>query len=194
NVPQAYNLNPNLEQAPDNPHASHLNDRYRNASGPLLKARMMSAAEVHFILAEAALLGWNSGADATQAYNNGVSASLTAWELGDASGPYLAQELVTFDGSLERLIEQKWISSWTAAAEAWFDYRRTGFPQLTTGDFVKRPRIPLRLYYSNDEIDFNRSNAEAAIDRLETTEFSAPDGNNSAWSRMWLLQGVEGPW
>src|SRR5690606_21666247 len=45
-----YNLNPNLEQGAFNPHASNLHSMYAQASGPLLLMRLMSAAEVNFVL------------------------------------------------------------------------------------------------------------------------------------------------
>lgn len=193
-VPQAYNLNPNLEQAPDNPHASHLNDRYAAASGPLLKARLLSAAEVHLILAEAALKGWSVGESAAYFYEQGVAASFATWGVDGEFKTYIAGEGAVFNGTLEQIIEQKWIASWTAAAEAWFDYRRTGFPALQAGAIAKRPVLPVRFYYSLDEIDFNPANAQTAIDRLESTSYTAPDANNSAWSKMWLLQGTGKPW
>ena len=192
-VPQAFNLNPNLEQAPHNPHASHLNDRYKNASGPLLKARMLSASEVHFILAEAALKGWAVGS-AQDHYNAGVQSSLSAWDLASDFNTYIRNDGVAFNGTLEQIMEQKWIASWTAAAEAWFDYRRTGLPDLHAGVVVKRPALPVRFYYSLDEIDFNPVNAQAAIDKLESTGYTAPDNNNSAWSKIWVLQGTGKPW
>jgi len=37
-------------------------------------------------------------------------------------------------------------------------------------------------------------NAEAAIEALEPTSFAAPDDNNSAWSKMWVLQGTGKPY
>lgn len=193
-VPQAYNLNPNLEQGPQNPHASHLNDRYQNPAGELLKSRLLSAAEVHLILAEAALKGWSVGASAEEHYYAGVEASLETWTVSGNFNDYIQQEGVTFDGTIEQVIEQKWISSWTAAAEAWFDYRRTGLPALEAGTIVKRPALPLRFYYSLDEIDYNPENTEAAIRGLEETSFTAPDGKNSAWSKMWVLQGTGKPY
>jgi hypothetical protein len=48
--PQAYNLSPDLNQASHNPHVSWVNSMYCNSKGPLLKARLMSAAEVHLSL------------------------------------------------------------------------------------------------------------------------------------------------
>jgi len=195
NLPQAYNMNPdnNWGQAPLNPHASHLNERYMNTTGPLIKSRMMTAAEVHFIIAEAALKGWTS--ESAQAhYEAGVEASLRAWGKSSAYADYILNPGVAYEGSLKQIMEQKWIASWTAAAEAWFDYRRTGLPALQPGLVVKRDALPLRFYYSVDEMDYNPENAQSAIGLLETTEFSAEDGENSAWSKMWVLQGTGLPY
>ena len=75
-VPQAYNLCPNLEQAPLNPHASHISSMYKAASGTYLKARLISASEVNFILAEAALKTWAVGGTASTYYNAGVKVSM----------------------------------------------------------------------------------------------------------------------
>jgi hypothetical protein len=191
-VPQAYNLNPNLEQAPHNPHASHLNDRYKNAAGPLLKARMLSAAEVHFMLAEAALKGWATGS-AQEHYEAGVKASFDAWGVSGEYADYIAGG-AAYDGTLEQVMGQKWIASWTAASEAWFDYRRTGLPAFQAGPFSKRSVLPLRFYYMKKEIEINTDNANAAIDKLEETQYTAPDTKNSAWSRPWLVQGTGKPW
>ncbi len=186
-----YNLNPYLEQGVYNPHCSQLSDIYKESSGPLLQARLMSAAEVHFVLAEAALYGWYGG-DAETHYNSGVEQSLNAWGVGSSYGDYIAG--APYAG-IEEIITQKWIASWTAAAEAWFDYRRTGLPVLTTGETAKRQALPLRFYYHyNDEISLNPVNSEAAIDKLEPTAFAAPDDKNSAWSKMWLLQGTNYPY
>ena len=195
NLPQAYNMNPdnNWAQAPLNPHASHLNERYMNTSGPLLKSRLLTAAEVQFVIAEAALKGWTSES-AQPHYEAGVQASLKAWGKSGDYADYILNTGVSYEGTLEQIMEQKWIASWTAAAEAWFDYRRTGLPALQPGNIVKRDALPLRFYYSVDEMDYNPENTQTAINLLETTAFSAEDGENSAWSKMWVLQGTGLPY
>jgi hypothetical protein len=189
---QQYNLNPNLEQGVYNPHASQLNSMYRQSSGPLLQMRLLSAAEVHFILAEAALYGWAPG-NPEDHFAAGIQQSLNAWGVGSQFNTFIGN--VPFNG-LESIIEQKWIASWSAAAESWFDYRRTGLPNLQTGESAKRAALPLRFYYHfEDEISKNAINAEAAIQRLEPTQFKGSDvSNNSAWSKMWLLQGTGKPY
>ncbi len=187
-----YNLNPNLDQGVFNPHASQLNDIYKEASGELLLMRIMSAAEVHFILSEAALLGWGSGTPEGH-YNAGIQESMNAWGVGGDFGDYITGAPYT---GLESIIQQKWIASWTAAQESWFDYRRTGLPDLQTGESAKREKLPLRFYYHFDnEISLNTANADAAIAKLEPTDYKGSDvSNNSAWSRSWLLIGTGLPY
>lgn len=187
-----YNMNPNLEQGAYNPHVSNLNTMYRQTSGPLLLMRLLSAAEVNLILAEAAINGWAPAAP-EEYYANGVRESLNAWGVGDAFNDYIAS--APYSG-LESIIQQKWIASWTAAAESWFDYRRTGLPNLQAGESAKRQALPLRFYYHfEDEISKNTVNAEDAIGRLEPTAFKGSDvSNNSAWSKVWVLQGTGKPY
>ncbi|PPL00024.1 SusD/RagB family nutrient-binding outer membrane lipoprotein [Parapedobacter indicus] len=192
-VPSSYNLNPTPGQLSNNPHVSFLNDMYKEASGPLLKARLLSAAEVHFILAEAAIKGWSVG-NGQDHYNQGIEQSLAAWAAGNAYGDYINNAGVVYDGTIAQVMEQKWIASWTAATEAWFDYRRTGYPDLKAGPAALRRVLPVRFYYMQDELNINRQNAEQALERLEVTGYSQADDKNSAWSKPWLLQGTGKPW
>lgn len=192
-LPSAYNMNPTPGQTSFNPHVSFLAPMYKNATGAMLKARLISASEVNFILAEAALKGWAVG-DAKTFYENGVKASLSTWgKSGDASS-YLANDGVSYKGTVQQVIEQKWIASWTAATEAWFDFRRTGFPELKAGPAGKRQALPLRFYYMQDEIRINAKNASSAIDKLEVSNYSQADGKNSPWSKPWLIKGTNKPY
>lgn len=192
-LPSAYNLNPTPGQTSNNPHVSFLNDIYKEASGDLLKARLISAAEVHFILAEAALKGWAAG-DAQEHYEAGVRSSLETWGVDGDYGTYIAEPGVAYNATLDQIMEQKWIASWTAATEAWFDYRRTGLPALQAGPSAKRSVLPLRFYYGQDELMLNSENASEAVSQLEVTNYSQADASNSAWSKQWLIQGTGKPW
>ena len=188
-----YNLNPNLEQAPINPHVSHISDLYKKTTDPLLKARMLSAAETHFSLAEIALKGW--GGSAEEQYYAGIRTSFDAWGVSGQYSAYIAVPGVVFNGTLAQIMDQKWIASWTAAAEAWFDYRRTGLPDFPPAKYAKVNAFPLRFYYGNNELNYNTDNAKEAISKLEkTTYFTEEEGLNTAWSKMWLLQGTGKPW
>ncbi len=188
-----YNLSPNLNQGDANPHASQLNDIYATSANPLLKVRMLSAAEVRFSLAEVALKGWNAGETAATHYNAGVKASLDAWGLGASYSTYIATAGVAYDGTLSQIMGQKWIASWTAAAESWFDFRRTGLPALVSGPVAKRAVLPVRFMYGNNELLYNPNNSKTAIDKLQATTYST-DGQNSNWTKPWLLQGTNKPW
>ncbi len=190
---QIYNMNnANPAQGTKNIHASHLNERYRQTSDPLVLMRLLSAAEVNLTLAEAAFRGWIAG-NAAGFYAAGIRESFKAWGVGTEFDDYIADN--PYDG-LESILEQKWIASWSTAQEAWFDWRRTGLPALTTGPLAARPVLPLRWYYHYDnEIAKNPDNAEAAISRLQPTQYLGTDqSNNSAWSKMWLLQETGKPY
>lgn len=191
-VAQIYNKKPDAGQGTYNPHVSQLNDIYKATNGDLLQMRLMSAAEVNFILAEAALYGWASGIP-EEYYVNGIQQSFNAWGIGGSFSSYIGG--APYSG-LQSIITQKWIASWSAAAEAWFDWRRTGLPELQHGEAAKRPALPIRFYYHlTDEIEKNRENSEAAIERLESTQYLGDEtSKNSAWSKMWLLQGTGKPW
>jgi len=187
-----WNLNPAVIQGGFNVHNSALADVYKEASGDLLKARLISYAEVCFILAEAAQKGWSAGSQQTW-YENGIKASFETWGVGDAS-TYLAEAGVAYDGSLEQIMVQKWIANWTVAHESWCDWRRTGFPDLTIGPIATRDAMPLRFLYGNDEKNRNNTNYLNAISNLEETGFTAQDGEDSSWSKFWLLQGTGKPY
>lgn len=191
-APDTYNGNPTPGQQVQNQHVSQMADVFRLRNHELLKSRITSAAEVSFILAEAAQRNWIS-ANAEDLYNNGVQQALNMWGVGDQYGSYITTPGVAYEGTLEQLIEQKWIASFTIASEAWFDYRRTGYPDLDAGQIVAEPELPLRYMYGNNELNNNQENVRAAIDRLETTPYSTT-GANSSWSKPWIVQNTNAPW
>jgi hypothetical protein len=185
--PYPYNLNPAPTQGGYNVHVSALADIYREAEGELLKARLISYSEVCFILAEAAEKGWSVGSQQTW-YENGVRASFDLWGISSDADTYLTNPGVVYDGSLAQIMEQKWLANWTVAVESWCDWRRTGLPALTVGPSGRRDSFPLRFKYDGDERERNNANYNAAITNLVQTEFTAQDGDDSAWSKCWLLQ------
>lgn len=122
--------------------------------------RFLTAAEVHFNLAEAALRGWSGAGDAKNNYENGIRSSFEDWkasgvemylsnntampinyndpkEIGDVND-FISRSTVTVkweesdsnELKLEKIITQKWIDCFTNSLEAWCDHRRTGYPKL----------------------------------------------------------------
>jgi hypothetical protein len=172
-------------------HRSQLAPVFRDRTGNLLAMRLASAAETAFILAEAAQKGWNVGNAATH-YNRGVQESLNAWGVGNAYSAYIAEPGVAYNNTLERIMQQKWIAGFAAATESWFDYRRTGLPALQAGPASAVPHLPLKFIYGQNEINNNASNLEEALSKLQP--YNATQGENSQWSKPWLVQGTSKPW
>lgn len=193
-TPDSYNGNPDPGQGVRNQHVSQLAPVYATGGSPgdILKARIISAAEVSFILAEAALKGWNVGS-AEDHYENAIMQSLMTWGKADAYDSFIAQPGIAYNGTVEQVMTQKWVASWTAATEAWMDYRRTGMPALEAGPASDQPVVAIRFPYGNDELNNNTSNANSAIENLEVTQYSE-SGADSQWSKMWVLQGTGKPW
>ncbi len=197
NAPQTYNLSPDVQQASHNTHVSWVNKTFAKGNAGGTKVRVVTAAEVHFILAEAAVKGWSAGSAQTH-YNQGITASLTNWGFASQAAAYLAQPNVVFNNTIKQIITQKWIASWSMAAEAWFDWRRTGYPELhgVQGRTVA-PELPLRFYYPIEERNLNEANVEIANQSLNSTPYSNFGGNgakNSPWSQPWIVQGTGKPW
>ncbi|WP_435136302.1 RagB/SusD family nutrient uptake outer membrane protein [Formosa sp. A9] len=118
----------------------------------------MTAAEVHFLKAEAALRGWAGAGDAKTNYEAGVRASFAQFGAGgvdnyladntstpndfvDALNPtnnytYPSDVKIAYNeaGSreeqLEQIITQKWIAMFPDGQEAWSEFRRTGYPRV----------------------------------------------------------------
>jgi hypothetical protein len=194
-TPESYNGNPDPGQGTNNQHVSLLAPVYATSgtAGDILQARLISSAEVGFILAEAALKGWNVGS-AEVHYNEAIRQSLQTWGQTDAYDNFIAQPGIAFNGSLTQLMTQKWVASWTAATEAWMDFRRTGLPVLQAGPASSQPVVAIRFPYGNDERNNNAANASLAIERLEITPYSSTLGADSPWSKPWVLQGTGKPW
>ncbi len=191
--PTYFNENPTTGQQVQNQHASQLSYTYQGVKGGILKARLASASETSFILAEAAQKGWAAGAAETH-YNNAIKQSLETWGVEAQYDTFIKGAGVAYNGTQAQILQQKWVASWTASSEAWFDFRRTGLPVLTPGLAPVSRALPLRFIYSNSELNNNGASVRSAIEKLEETNFSGPRKKNSQWSKPWLVQGTGKPW
>jgi len=189
--PFTYNLCPNPSRGGRNPHVSRMNPTFNEKTGDQLKARLFSYAELCFLKAEAAVRSW--GSDAAGNYDAGIQASFDTWDIGDQAADYISSSDVAFDGSLEMVMQQKWIANMFNGNEAYLDWRRTGLPAFTTGPFGREEVMPLRFTYPADEININTANYLEGIKSLEATSYSAIDPNDSPYAEPWIVQGVS-PW
>ena len=75
---------------------------------------MMIYPEVCFILSEVAAVNGVSvpGETAESLYNKGIKASMEYWGVDDSSAinEYLSNDLVKYDGTQKRILEQKWLA------------------------------------------------------------------------------------
>ena len=191
--PDYYNNNPTPGQSVQNQHVSQLTDLFRGNSGPLLRARVATASETGFILAEAGIKGWAVGSAETH-YRDAIKNSLDTWGIGAQYASFILQPTVAFKNTLDQIMEQKWIAGFTMGSEAWFDFRRTGLPAFKPGEASAETVLPLRFIYGDNEVNVNSKNADVAINRLEATKFSTFRGKNSQWAKPWIVQGTGKPW
>lgn len=148
----------------------------------------MSYAEVEFLRAEAIVLGWVDG-DAKQAYENGIYAACkhltlypNATEISDNDiFDYFEENAIEYNPSkaIEQINTQKWIALILDGFEAYANYRRSGYPDITPGfsQGESDGEIPRRLRYPINEKVNNATNYNDAVSR-----FSNGDQIDS---RMW---------
>jgi hypothetical protein len=121
---------------------------------------LMTAAEVWFLKAEAALRGWSNAGDPQTDYQTGITTSMTQYGVGSAATGYIGDDSskpanyvdyldsaansinalstitikwdpnATNEQKLERIITQKWLAMFPEGQEAWTEFRRTGYPAL----------------------------------------------------------------
>ena len=186
------------------PYISYLHDRYRKNHDDYVGMNLMTYSEVKFLMAEAALIGGLGASDPEGHYREAIRASMEKY--GILSNPgnfnfenYYDQETVSFALSTnkeERIMEQKWIANWQNP-QAWFDWRRTGYPVLEAGPVTQfGAAIPVRYMYPSPNLDPNYLvNYEEAISSLEDTQYiPAGQSKDHPYAKMWLLQNSGKPW
>jgi hypothetical protein len=127
-----------------------------NVSSPDVPVILFTPAETHFLLAEAALRGWDVGGNAKSFYETGIRISFEQWGLAlgdylesskkpapfvdalreDFSSPAMSEVSPRWDDAknneerLEKIITQRWIAVFPEGMNAWAMWRRTGYPKL----------------------------------------------------------------
>ncbi|MEA4808446.1 SusD/RagB family nutrient-binding outer membrane lipoprotein [Macellibacteroides fermentans] len=132
-----------------------------NASAPnqgIAKAPMqlalMTYAELEFIKAELALKGI-AGSDAKGSYEKGVKAAIEQWG-GVMPASYFEDSDAAYDGTLDRIMLQKFYALIFCDYQQWFEHNRTGLPELPRGAGIpdgnqmpKRFKYPATLQRTN---------------------------------------------
>lgn len=137
---------------------SRTGSAYASTDSPVI---LLSAAEVNFIKAEVYFRA-SDAANAGLSYTNAITEDLASLGLRAATTNYLSNPLVTYNNTLERIMEQKWITMFQGAYESFVDYRRTGLPALTASVNNRTSgSIPVRLSYPQIEINVNSTQLSA---------------------------------
>lgn len=142
----------------------------------------MSYAETEFLLAEAALRGWGAS-DAASHYEAGVRAAMQmlvnyddSFVISDADiDAYLAANPFVQAEGMRQIGEQFWVATLWNEYEAYSNWRRTGYPELTPINYPgneSNSQIPLRLRYPQGEYGINGPNIEAANARQGADAFT----------------------
>lgn len=157
------------------------------------RALLMTYAELQFILAEARQKGMITTGDAETYYLNGINANFAYWQsvvpaayglnINMPAG-YLTQSGVAFTGTdaekLAKIALQKWIALYFNGLEAWFDWKRTGMPEIIPGPAnLNNNKVPVRYIYPQSEQSLNGTNRAAAVSRQGTDDLN---------TRPWIFQ------
>lgn len=134
---------------------------------------LVTYAQTQLLLADAVLRGFTTG-NVAALYSNGIEAHMQQLaEYGeDVAIPqseidaYLLANPIGAN-QLEDINNQYWVASFLNGPEAWANFRRSGYPNLTpndypgeiSGDFINR--IP----YPDTELSVNKENMEEALSR-----------------------------
>lgn len=137
---------------------------------PELEAVLLGYDEVEFYLAEAVERGFIGG-DASEHYNNAISASIEYWT-GAPDGNYLTQEDVVYSSEdYKKLIGvQKWIALYNRGFDAWTEWRRLDYPNLLPPSEADGApaglQVPVRMIYPINEQTLNGAARAAAADAI----------------------------
>ncbi len=136
---------------------------------------ILTYAEVQFIKAEVALQAGDDVA-AKAAYEKSVKAAIEQWGI-DMPADYFDNPAAAFDGTLERIILQKYYALYFVDYQQWFEYRRTGYPVLPKeAGMENNQQLPVRFYYPIEVRNNNPENYQEAVGWL-----GSDDINTKVW-------------
>lgn len=189
-MPNGYDQQGGPNNITNAPGFTGLND-YSFVSPPFLKldapTLALTYAEAELLLADAAQR-WNIAGSAQTHYDNGVKAAITQYSVfgadaaveDNAAAAYLAAHPYNAAKGLEMINTQFWAATLFNGYEAWNNWRRTGYPQLTPVAYpgnLTNGTIPRRLTYPLAEASDNPVNYKKASE-------SVPGGDKLT-SRVW---------
>lgn len=149
---------------------------------------VMSAADSHFMVAEAIVKGLASG-DAEAHYQIGLENAMNLWGTS-LTAEFSSSEMGTLSGTdeekLEKIATQRWLANYTNGYESWSIVRDTGYPSsaITTSNDndiralsgAMNGAYANRLRYIGSAYTSNKANVEAAV---------AEQGPDDKTTKLW---------
>ena len=168
-IPSAYDgSDDQFNYSPSSPHRLQV-------TNPMI-APILTYAEVEFIKAEVALYGYVGNAQTH--YENAVQAAIEMWTEEDFdTTTYFSNPETAYNNTIEQLMLQKYYALYFTDYQQWFEYRRTGLPQLpTTTAMFNNAVMPSRFYYPTDVQISNTDNYNEAVQNM-----GGDDINTHVW-------------
>lgn len=154
----------------------------------------LTYAEVEFLKAEAAARGWAGLSNAENHFMKGIQASCEMMGFYPDAPSISQQEIdllknsftpfpTAFEEQMEHIHSQMWVNFFLNGAEAYANYRRTGYPNLVPFTAVDSYTsgtggvMPRRFFYPESEAIQNKQNLEEALTRI--------GGRNDWLKRVW---------
>lgn len=147
----------------------------QNMAKAPMTLNLMNYAEVEFIKAELYQKGIVNGGNeaAKTAYEKGVQASIEQWGQ-QMPADYFNNPKAAYDGTFERIMDQKFMSLFFCDYQQWFEYNRTGYPVLPVGEGIKAfgNKMPKRFKYPAVLQRTNLKNYQAAKTQMGGDDFN----------------------
>ena len=161
-LPSGYDVEPTITAS--SPNATYL------ATAPQ-DIQCLTYAEVLFIKAELAQRGIID-ADAKSLYEQAVTAAITQWGV-EMPEDYSSNPKTAYDGTLKRIMEQKFYALFFIDFQQWFEYNRTGYPDVPKGPGVDPSvHMPYRFKYPAILQRMNRENYLKAVESMGGDDFN----------------------
>ncbi len=135
---------------------------------PLL-GNILNYSEIQFVLAEAAVKGWIGTKTAKQYYEEGTKNAIEMWSL-EMPKDYLNGQHIVWNESasqsrkMQLIHQQKYYSLFFTDMQSWFEFRRTGYPELPIlSGHLNNGVMPARLNYPVYIQSANPINYKAAV-------------------------------
>lgn len=166
-------------------------------SNPRSQTYLVTYAQQQLLLAEAAFRGWISGS-AQEYYEDGVRAAMEQFAqypnasalynqylMPEAISNYLLRNPFDSNNALRQINTQYWITCFCDEYEAFANWRRSDYPQLTPTQKTSNPypecatdgSIPRRFQYPSTESQVNMDQYNEAVGRMT--------GGDTFMSRVW---------